>query len=55
MIELRDYQLAAVATVQRAFADGRARMTVELPTGTGKTRTAAELVRQELDAGGRVL
>ena len=36
MIELRDYQAAAVAAVERAYAQGRRRVVVTLPCGAGR-------------------
>lgn len=52
---LRPYQRAAVDAVLRDFAVGRRRVLVVMATGLGKTVLFADLVRQELAAGGRVL
>jgi len=51
-LTLRDYQLAAADAVEKAAADGRSRVLVALPTGTGKTAVFCEVVRRR---GGRAL
>ena len=43
---LRPHQVAAVNAFEAARAGGARRLVVELPTGAGKTRTAAALVRR---------
>ena len=45
MVELRDYQQHLLAQVQDSLADPSARVMLQLPTGGGKTRVAAELLR----------
>ncbi|MHB1525033.1 MAG: DEAD/DEAH box helicase [Candidatus Dormibacteria bacterium] len=45
-IHLRPYQQEAVASIEKAFADGVRRQLVSLPTGTGKTVVFAEVIRR---------
>src|SRR5690242_20701257 len=45
-ITLRPYQLEALSAVERAVARGLRRMVVQLPTGTGKSVVAAELIQR---------
>jgi superfamily II DNA or RNA helicase len=52
---LRNYQTTAVDAVCNAIDAGQRRILLQLPTGGGKTRIAAELIKQEFDAGERVL
>ena len=54
---LRAYQLKAIAAIQRAIAQGNDRFLLEMATGTGKTLTAAAIIRLFLRTGnaGRVL
>ena len=42
---LRDYQLRAVQSLQRAVQDGSDRFLFEMATGTGKTLTAAAVIK----------
>jgi DNA repair protein RadD len=53
--DLRDYQLAAIDAVRRAAAAGARRICLVMPTGAGKTRTCAELVRRAIERGGHAL
>lgn len=48
---LRDYQKSAVLSVQQAVADGRSRFLFEMATGTGKTLTAAAVIKLFLRTG----
>ncbi len=48
---LRPYQRQAVAAVQQAVASGRDRFLLEMATGTGKTLTAAALIKLFLRTG----
>ena len=48
---LRDYQLKAVHSIQRAVKDGENRFLFEMATGTGKTLTAAALIKLFLRTG----
>ncbi len=54
---LRDYQLRAVHALQRSLEEGNDRFLFEMATGTGKTLTAAAIVKLFLRTGnaGRVL
>jgi superfamily II DNA or RNA helicase len=52
-MELRHYQLAALADVRAAFATGRKRVLLRLPTGGGKTVIAAEMLRVAAERGHR--
>ena len=53
----RDYQHACIDTLCREMMQGRRKMLVEMATGTGKTRTAAALMKRLFESGwvGRVL
>ena len=48
---LRPYQLKAVHALQRAVQDGRDRFLFEMATGTGKTLTAAAVIKLFLRSG----
>ena len=48
---LRDYQLRAVHALQRAVQDGGDRFLFEMATGTGKTLTAAAVIKLFLRSG----
>ena len=48
---LRDYQLKAVHALQRAVKDGYDRFLFEMATGTGKTLTAAAIIKLFLRSG----
>ena len=48
---LRSYQLKAVHALQRAVQDGKDRFLFEMATGTGKTLTAAAVVKLFLRSG----
>ena len=54
---LRPYQLKAIYAVQKAVRDGKDRFLFEMATGTGKTLTAAAVIKLFLRSGnaGRVL
>ena len=54
-MELRDYQHRAVEEVKHRLALGKRRMVLSAPTGAGKTRIAAELVRLARAEGRRVV
>lgn len=46
----RDYQIACIETLCREIHCGRRKLLVEMATGTGKTRTAAALIKRLFDA-----
>jgi type I restriction enzyme, R subunit len=48
---LRPYQLKAIYALQRAVKDGRDRFLFEMATGTGKTLTAAAVIKLFLRSG----
>ena len=48
---LRNYQLRAVHTLQRSVAEGSDRFLFEMATGTGKTLTAAAIIKLFLRTG----
>ena len=48
---MRDYQVDAVHAIQRAVADGKSRFLIEMATGTGKTLTAAAIIRLFMNTG----
>ena len=47
----RDYQLECIDTLCREINLGRRKLLVEMATGTGKTRTAAALIKRLFEAG----
>lgn len=47
----RDYQIDCIDTLCREMNAGRRKMLVEMATGTGKTRTAAALIKRLFEAG----
>lgn len=47
--QLKDYQQSVLAAAQRRLAIPRSRFVVQMPTGSGKTRTAMEIVANELN------
>lgn len=47
----RDYQIDCIDTLCREMAAGRRKLLVEMATGTGKTRTAAALLKRLFEAG----
>ena len=46
----RDYQFACIDTLCEEMARGRRKLLVEMATGTGKTRTAAALIKRLFEA-----
>ena len=53
MMELRPYQRQAIADLEQARIDGHMRQILMMPTGSGKTATAGELIRSRIAAPGR--
>lgn len=51
---LRPHQSTAIAQLTRSILEGNRRTVVQMPTGAGKTRTAAEIVIGALRKGNRV-
>ncbi len=51
LLFLRDYQLEAVRTIQKAASAGKNRFLFEMATGTGKTLTAAAIIKLYLRTG----
>jgi superfamily II DNA or RNA helicase len=51
---LRPHQETAIALLRRAIGEGKKRIVVQMPTGAGKTRTAAEIVTGALGKGNKV-
>ncbi|MXY40623.1 MAG: restriction endonuclease subunit R [Rhodospirillaceae bacterium] len=47
----RDYQIECIETLSAEISAGRRKLLVEMATGTGKTRTAAALVKRLFKAG----
>ena len=47
-MQLRPYQIAAVASLRSEFAQGRKRVVLVAPTGSGKTTIAGEMIRSAL-------
>lgn len=54
-LTLRGYQEEAIDGCRRVMARGQRRVCLVMPTGSGKTRTAAAVVAAVLDRGKRVL
>ena len=51
---LRPYQLAAIDEARKAIVSGKNRPVLQLPTGAGKTKIAAEITNMKLARGSRV-
>ena len=47
----RDYQIECIETLCAEISRGRRKLLVEMATGTGKTRTAAALIKRLFEAG----
>ncbi len=52
--ELRDYQEEAVSQIRHLIASGCRRIMLQMPTGAGKTATAASIIRSALGKDKRV-
>lgn len=48
---MRDYQVKAVHAIQAAVSEGKDRFLIEMATGTGKTLTAAAIIRLFMNTG----
>lgn len=52
---LYPHQQRALDEIKQAIADGKKRIIVQAPTGFGKTLTAAWLIREYIETGGRII
>jgi len=52
---LRDYQQAVITQVNEALASGIRRIVLAMPTGAGKTITAAAMIQAQAEQGKRSL
>jgi len=52
---LREYQEQAIHALRASLAQGKRRPVLVSPTGSGKTRTAVEVIRLAVEKGNRVL
>jgi len=48
-IQLRDYQKKAELIVKKCFSQGKRRIILALPTGSGKTYTATSIVKRTIE------
>ena len=55
MITLHQFQQDAVAEIERHIAEGRRRLLLVAPTGSGKTVIASELIRRWVAQYRRIL
>jgi superfamily II DNA or RNA helicase len=55
MIQLRDYQIKLVDEVRNSFINGKKRVILCAPTGSGKTVMFTYIVKNAIEKGGRVL
>lgn len=53
--ELRDYQAQAIQNVREKLKAGKKRVVLQMPTGSGKTATAAAVIDSALGKGRRVI
>lgn len=53
--ELRPHQVKAIQTLRESVANGNKRVVVAMPTGSGKTVTAAIIIKGALAKGNRVI
>ncbi len=54
-IKLRDYQTETIEKIESSLAGGTKAVLVVLPTGSGKTVIAAELIRRAINRNDRVI
>jgi superfamily II DNA or RNA helicase len=52
---LRDYQQTALAHILKKWEDGKRKLLLQMPTGTGKTVVFAEIARMKSVNGGNIL
>jgi len=55
MVTLRNYQLSMLNLIKNAFALGRKRVIMQLPTGAGKTALFSSISKMAIDKGSSVL
>ena len=53
--ELRPYQVEAIRLIKQSFGKGLKRVVCQMPTGAGKTLTAAKIIEGALAKGNRVI
>ncbi len=53
--ELRPYQVEAIRLIKQSFGKGFRRVVCQMPTGAGKTLTAAKIIEGALAKGNRVI
>ena len=53
-MQLRDYQVRAVADAARLHCEGKRRILIVAPTGSGKTVLAGNMIRRSFDKGRRI-
>ena len=51
MLTLRKYQADAIEAMRQSFRSGKKRAVLMLPTGSGKTFIASEMIRSALARG----
>jgi superfamily II DNA or RNA helicase len=54
MIELREYQKQAIQRLRQSIGGGSKRPILQLPTGSGKTEVAVEIIKSAVNKGKRV-
>ena len=54
-LELRPYQQEMVNQLRAAFASGKKRLVMQMPTGGGKTAVFTDITRRVTERGGKVM
>jgi len=54
-VNLRDYQIKAVEDLRREFSEGKKRLILQMPTGSGKTVVACEVIKRAIERGTKVI
>ena len=54
-LELRQYQQEMVNQLRAAFASGKKRLVMQMPTGGGKTAVFTDITRRVTERGGKVM